>query len=68
MQARIAGLSLVELMVALGIISVLAMPRYHAFMVKARHGEAKSNLSHIASLQSAYKIDYFTYYQGAAMT
>ena len=65
MRARIAGFSLVELMVALGIVAVLAtlaVPRYHQFMVKARRGEAKSNLSHIVSLQSAYKIEYYNYY------
>ena len=71
MRNRIAGLSLVELMVAVGIVGILAtiaMPRYQAFMVQSRRGEAKSNLSHIISLQEAYKIDYFKYYSGNPMT
>ena len=70
MHRKIAGLSLVELMVAIGIVGILAtlaVPRYHQFMVQARRGEAKSNLSHIISLQGAYKIDYFNYYAGPAM-
>ena len=71
MQIRIAGLSLVELMVAIGIIGVLgtlAIPRYKQFMVQARRGEAKANLSHLASLQKMYRVDHFKYYDGPAMT
>ena len=66
-----AGFSLVELMVAVGIVGVLAtlaVPRYKSFMVQARRGEAKSNLSHIATLQEVYKVEHYTYYQGGAMT
>ena len=65
-----SAFSLVELMVAgaiVGILVMLALPRYQAFTVKARRGEAKSNLSHLRSLQAAYKIDYFDYYRGAPM-
>ena len=71
MRSRIAGFSLVELMVAVGIIGILAViavPRYKSFLVQARRGEAKSNLSHLASLQEVYKVEHYTYYQGAAMT
>ena len=66
-----SAFSLVELMVAVGIVGVLvtlAVPRYHQFMVQARRGEAKSNLSHIATLQETYKVDHFSYYSGAAMS
>ena len=66
-----AGFSLVELMVAVGIVGVLAtlaVPRYHQFMVQARRGEAKSNLSHLATLQEVYKVEHYAYYQGGAMT
>ena len=62
--------SLVELMVAVGIVGILAtlaIPRYHAFMVQARRGEAKSNLHQIATLQEAYRAEHSTYYSGAAM-
>ena len=58
-------------MVAVGIVGVLAMlalPRYQQFMVTARRGEAKSNLSHISSLQSLYWTEHYTYYSGAPMT
>ena len=71
MRVRTAGFSLVELMVAVGIVGVLvtlAVPRYQQFMVQARRGEAKSNLSHIATLQEVYKVEHYTYYQGGAMT
>ena len=62
--------SLVELMVAVGIVGILvtlALPRYHAFIVQARRGEAKSNLHHIATLQETYRAEHGGYYSGAAM-
>ncbi len=65
-----AGLSLVELMVAvavIGILVALALPRYHAFLAQARRGEAKSNLAHLASLQAVYKIEHGNYYSGSAL-
>ena len=68
---KISAFSLVELMVAVGIVGVLvtlALPRYQQFMVQARRGEAKSNLSHIATLQEMYKIEHFNYYTSATMT
>ena len=71
MRSRIAGFSLVELMVAVGIIGILAViavPRYKSFLVQARRGEAKANLSHLASLQEVYKVEHYAYYQGSAMT
>ena len=66
-----SAFSLVELMVAVGIVGILvtiAFPRYQQFMVNSRRGEAKSNLSHLSSLQAAYKIDHFRYYYGEPMT
>ncbi len=66
-----SAFSLVELIVAVGIVGVLvtlAWPRYQEFMVQARRGEAKSNLSHLSSLQTAYKVDHYSYYMGPAMT
>lgn len=65
------GFSLVELMVAVGIISVLvalSIPRFGAFMTKARRGEAKVNLAQIATLQGIYKSIHSRNYYGAGMT
>ena len=54
---RESAFSIVELMVAVGIVSLLvtlAMPRYQAFIARGRMAEAKVNLGHIASLQGIY--------------
>ena len=67
----IAGMSLVELMTVAGIVGILGtlvLPRYKQLMVLSHRGEAKSNLTHIVSLQEIYKIDHFNYYSGRAMT
>ena len=67
MPNKIAGLSLVELMVATGIVGILTMiavPRFYSFIAQARRGEAKSNLAHIVALQAAYKLDHWQYYYG----
>jgi prepilin-type N-terminal cleavage/methylation domain-containing protein len=51
------GFSLVELMVVvaiIGILAALAVPRFQTFQAKARQSEAKTNLSHIYTLEQAY--------------
>ena len=56
--------SLVELMVTVGIISILvslSLPRYQAFMARGRMAEAKVNLGHIASLQGIYRSEWNRY-------
>ncbi len=56
---KFEAFSLVELMIAVGIIRVLAtlaLPRFKQFQAKAKMGEAKSTLNHIFTLQQAYMV------------
>ena len=61
------GFSLVELMVAVGIVGILAtlaMPRYKSFMAQARRGEARLHLHTIHALQENYKVEHSNHYAG----
>lgn len=61
---RLSGFSITELVVVLVMISIFvttAKPLYMQFKVYAHRGEAKSNLGHIKTLQSAYHVDYAAY-------
>ena len=58
------GFSLVELMAAVGIVSILvslALPRFRAFIARARTSEAKMNLGIIYGLQQTYKAEFEKY-------
>ncbi len=63
-KKRKQAFSLVELMMAVGIISILVslgLPRYQAFIARARMAEAKVNLGHISSLQGIYRSEWNRY-------
>ena len=58
---RRAGFSLVELMVVLvlvGTLVSLALPRFNTFIARGRQAEAHANLGIIATLQQSYKLEY----------
>jgi type IV pilus assembly protein PilA len=51
------GFSLVELMIVvaiIGVLSALAVPKFQSFQAKAKQSEAKSNLSHIYTLEQSF--------------
>ena len=54
------GFSLVELMIVvaiIGVLAALAVPKFSQFQAKARQAEAKNNLNHIYTLETAYQGD-----------
>ncbi len=67
---RKAGFSLVELMVVLvlvGTLVSLALPRFNTFIARGRQAEAHANLGTIATLQQSYKLEYNEYHDGMGM-
>lgn len=51
------GFSLVELMIVvaiIGVLAALAVPKFQSFQAKAKQSEAKSNLSHIYTLEQSF--------------
>ena len=64
---KLAGFSLLELMVVvaiLGVLATVAVPRFNIFRARARQSEVKSNLGVIFTLQEAFAIEQETYYSG----
>ncbi|MBD3333747.1 prepilin-type N-terminal cleavage/methylation domain-containing protein [candidate division GN15 bacterium] len=65
------GFTLIELMVVVvivGILSALAIPRFMGSSVKAKQGEAQIILKQIVTLQMTYRVDSptATYFESAA--
>ena len=64
---KLAGFSLLELMVVvaiLGVLATVAVPRFNIFRARARQSEAKTNLGVIFTLQEAFAVDHEQYYDG----
>lgn len=60
--------SLIELMVAVGIVGILvsmAIPAYNSFKIKAARVELRQNLSTIATLQHTYRTENGAYVTGS---
>ncbi len=69
-QKQRLGFSLVELMVVLvlvGTLVSLALPRFNTFIARGRQSEAHANLGIIATLQQSYKLEYNKYHDGLGM-
>lgn len=61
---RVSGFTLIELMMVvaiLGILAVVAIPRYKSYLYKAKTAEAIGFLSEIKSRQEAYRADFGQY-------
>ena len=69
-KSLLPAFSLVELMAALAVVSVLttlALPRYRLFIATSRQAEAQANLGIIATLQQSYHLEYNTHHSGMCM-
>lgn len=59
-RRRVAGFTLIELMIVIvivGILATVALPSYRAYIVKANRGEAQAYLMDLAQRAQQYLID-----------
>jgi len=64
MQMKLTGFSLIELLIALAIVSILATlcyPSYQQYVLKSYRAEAMTQLLQLASAQEQYLADYGSY-------
>ncbi len=67
-RARRAGFTLIELLIVvviIGILAAIAIPKFAATKTQARLAEMKSDLHNLATAQEAYTSDNNVYYAGA---
>lgn len=63
-MAKSEGFSLVELMIVVGIVGILAaiaVPNFTEFALRARHSEAKANLSTLYAAEVIFRSEYGSY-------
>lgn len=68
LRAHRAGFTLIELLIVvviIGILAAIAIPKFAATKVQARLAEMRSDLHNLATAQEAYTSDNNVYYAGA---
>ncbi|HET7602672.1 MAG TPA: prepilin-type N-terminal cleavage/methylation domain-containing protein [Gemmatimonadales bacterium] len=67
-RASRAGFTLIELLIVvviIGLLAAIAIPKFAATKTQARLAEMRSDLHNLATAQEAYTSDYNAYYAGA---
>lgn len=68
MQKRTAGFTLIELLIVvviIGMLAAIAIPKFGSTKEKAYTSTMKSDLRNLATAQESYWNDYATYYSGS---